>query len=343
MSHSKERIEKICLNCNAELEGRYCHRCGQENIEPRQSVWGLITHFFADITHFDGKFFSTGMLLLTKPGFLSREYLLGRRARYLNPIRMYVFTSAIFFLIFFSVFRVNTGSELTEIPDAKTLSESIKQAKKAAMQEVESRKDSNYLEKALDSLENRDISILGAKANSTREYDSIQNSLPASERDGWLKRLIVRRGVELKSKYRNNQNGFIKDLGEKFIHSFPSLLFVSLPLYALFLKLLYIRRRQFYYADHAIFLIHLYIFTFIIMLLMMGIDGMKDWIPGSWSGWVTAILLIFGIIYTLKAMKVFYGQRWSKTILKFLLLNLLAFLSLIALFILFFIISVFRL
>ncbi|HEX4852390.1 MAG TPA: DUF3667 domain-containing protein, partial [Puia sp.] len=92
MSHSKERSEKICLNCNATIYGRYCHVCGQQNIEPKQSVWHLITHFFYDITHFDGKFFVTLKDLLIKPGFLSREYMIGRRMSYLDPIRMYIFT-----------------------------------------------------------------------------------------------------------------------------------------------------------------------------------------------------------------------------------------------------------
>jgi len=84
--------------------GRYCHVCGQENVEPKESFWHLLTHFFNDITHFDGKFFITLKDLLFKPGFLSKEYMIGRRASYLNPVRMYVFTSAIFFLLFFFFF-----------------------------------------------------------------------------------------------------------------------------------------------------------------------------------------------------------------------------------------------
>ena len=80
----------------------YCHICGQENVEPKESVWHLVTHYFNDITHFDGKFFSTLKLLLLRPGFLPAEYVRGRRASYLNPIRMYIFTSFLFFLIFFS-------------------------------------------------------------------------------------------------------------------------------------------------------------------------------------------------------------------------------------------------
>ncbi|MEO7210781.1 MAG: DUF3667 domain-containing protein, partial [Chitinophagaceae bacterium] len=102
MSHFKERKEKSCLNCHAQLVGRYCHKCGQENIEPQESFWHLLTHFVFDIFHFDGKFFTTMKDLVFKPGFLTREYVNGRRASYLHPIRMYVFTSAIFFIIYFS-------------------------------------------------------------------------------------------------------------------------------------------------------------------------------------------------------------------------------------------------
>ena len=105
MSHNKERKEKTCLNCGSALQGRYCHLCGQENIEPKETVWGLISHYAYDITHFDGKFFSTVKYLLTKPGFLTKELIRGRRAAYLHPIRMYVFIAAFFFLIFFLIFN----------------------------------------------------------------------------------------------------------------------------------------------------------------------------------------------------------------------------------------------
>ena len=103
MSHLKERTEKECLNCNAIIYGRFCQVCGQENVEPKETFLHLLRHFIEDITHFDGKFFDTLKYLLLRPGFLAYEYMRGRRNSYLNPIRMYIFTSAIFFLIYFSV------------------------------------------------------------------------------------------------------------------------------------------------------------------------------------------------------------------------------------------------
>ena len=124
MSHLKERKEKNCLNCQATLYGRYCHVCGQENLEPKETVWHLVTHFFNDITHFDGKFFSTVKYLMRKPGFLSAEYVAGRRASYLNPIRLYVFTSAIFFLILFAMKDPKDMVHSSSTPDkGETLAE----------------------------------------------------------------------------------------------------------------------------------------------------------------------------------------------------------------------------
>ena len=100
-------------------------------MEPKETVWHLITHFFNDITHFDGKFFETVKLLLRKPGFLSAQYVAGRRASFLNPIRMYVFTSAIFFIIVFSLkspLNMNVQDRkrgLAELERAKVKQDSI--------------------------------------------------------------------------------------------------------------------------------------------------------------------------------------------------------------------------
>src|SRR5688572_28213014 len=110
MSHPNERKEKNCLNCGAETAGLYCQRCGQKNLTPEESVFDLVGHFFHNITHYDGKILSTLKNLLTRPGFLSKEYLVGRRAAYLHPIHMYVVTSTFFFFIFFSVFHINDDS-----------------------------------------------------------------------------------------------------------------------------------------------------------------------------------------------------------------------------------------
>ena len=154
--------------------------CGQENLEPKETVWHLVNHFFQDITHFDGKFFSTVKYLITKPGFLSKEYMLGRRASYLNPIRMYVFTSAIFFVMLFSLTNAEKIMKLDEKPDKET-AKGIKdwQKQKAKLQgELNAArldKDKDTTE-TLDAIKELDEEIAAAKKNygdtTTRKFDA---------------------------------------------------------------------------------------------------------------------------------------------------------------------------
>jgi hypothetical protein len=323
LSHLKERKEKNCLNCNAEVQGKFCHICGQENIEPVESVWHLVTHFFQDITHFDGKFFSTGRFLLWKPGFLSKEYMMGRRASYLNPIRMYVFTSAFFFLIFFNLFdendRVGTsinGKTLLEIEkmDSVSFSAFTKKLKPEGM-------NREGFKKYLDSMNStRGIHFTTSKYKSKAEYDSLLKT--GYKKHNWLERKMIYKEIEMNEKYNNDQAKILKTFSNILIHSFPQMLFISLPIFALILKLLYNRRKQFYYGHHAIFAIHLYVFFFLILLITIGLAKLDKFTSASIVDYLQIASIVYILFYEYKALRVFYEQRRGKTILKFILLNL---------------------
>ena len=143
----------------------------------------------------------------------------------------------------------------------------------------------------------------------------------------------MRKSIALNQKYEGDQSKIFAELINKFLHTFPYLLFVSLPLYALFLKLLYIRhRKEYFFADHGVFLIHLYIFTFLFLLLYFGLDKLEDTTHWSAIGYIEGILFLIGIFYTIKAMKNFYRQGWGKTILKFIIFNILCLFSVVLLF-----------
>ena len=352
------RKETNCLNCNATVLGRYCQACGQENTEPKETFWHMFTHFFYDITHFDGSFFITLKDLLFKPGFLSKEYMLGRRKKYLHPVRMYVFTSAVFFLVFFSMFHVSENN-LSIDNQRRKVEEGFSTIKEEALKNAKTKEDSAGIMKGLeilgykDTIETRkpDPVVISKKTKSgfsyslgsdvsnyktLKEYDSVQNTLPKSKRDAGLTKIFTRRSVSLNEKYKGDQQKIAVELINKFIHSIPYLLFVSLPLYALFLKLLYIRhRKQYYFADHGVFLIHLYVFTFLFLLLYFGLDKLQDQTHWKGIGVVQAILILTGLFYTLKALRNFYRQGWGKTILKFIIFNILCIISLVLLFIAF--------
>ena len=334
MSHSKIRSEKICLNCGTETTGRYCPACGQENIEPKQTVWHLITHFFSDITHFDGKFFVTVKDLFAKPGFLSREYMLGRRVSYLDPIRMYIFTSAIFFLIFFSMINVKNikfdNDSKKEIQTDSVFHQLLSGAKNAqdSADILKIQKAIKVKPKVKDSSQNHvhtNFDIEKSEYATAAAYDSAEKKLPADQRDHWLKRRIKIKTIELNERYKNEKGNLFRELISNYIHNCPKVLFISLPLFALLLKLLYIRRKQFYYVDHGIFSVHLYIFSFLILLILFGIGELRTYTGWNWLNWIFGAIIIYTFIYFYKAMRRFYGQGRAKTILKYILLFIMSF------------------
>jgi len=381
VSHFKQRRENTCLNCNAITAGHYCQVCGQENIEPKESFWHIISHFFNDITHFDGKFFTTTKQLLLKPGFLPGEYLRGKRASYLHPIRMYVFTSAIFFLIFFSLtdgdkIQINGvgPNEEKMIANEKKI-ESIDslmadtrdtailrllayqkmryQSENLAIDSIENDlattkikgkvpmpdstkpvvaidlKDS-LLQNLKDSVQSGNGNFLSfsfSKPDSIKtveQYKKYQAGLPPEKRDGWLDRIFLQKEILLNSKYRNNPAEISGIILEKFVHSLPQMLFVSLPLFAMVLQLLYIRRKQFFYTDHGLFSIYHFIAVYIIMLFLLLLDKLRELSGWAVFKYLSVACLLFIFFYLYKSMRNFYRQGRAKTILKFVLLCLIA-------------------
>ena len=352
MSHSPERKEKDCLNCGTITHGRFCHVCGQENLEPKESFWHLITHFFNDITHFDGKFFTSLKDLLFKPGFLSKEYMKGRRASYLNPVRMYVFTSAIFFLLFFSFLVSEEGGdigiasingksmfEIEEMDSASfaAFTANINKEDGKPAQPMTKEEFKQYLDSALIK---SGIHFTGHQYKSKAEYDSLLAT--GVKKHNWIQRQLIYKEIDINEKYHSDSKQVLKAFKGKLLHSLPQMLFISLPLLALILKLLYIRRKQFYYVSHGIFSMHLYIFLFIAMLFLFSIYRLNDHLHWGILSFFFYALSIWIFIYEYLALKNFYGQGWIKTFFKFLLINFIFLLVVSLLFTIFVFFSLFK-
>lgn len=88
-----------CLNCGTALDGPFCSQCGQRALPPEPPLAELLSEAWDAFVSIDGKVLTTLRLLLAKPGALTAEYLRGRRARFLPPLRLYLLCSLAFFLI----------------------------------------------------------------------------------------------------------------------------------------------------------------------------------------------------------------------------------------------------
>jgi hypothetical protein len=91
-----------CPNCGTALEQswNFCYNCGQEHSSAQElTLNNFVRSTIPDILNIDGKFFKTIKLLLTKPGFLTLEYLQARRASYTLPTQLYFVIAAVFFIV----------------------------------------------------------------------------------------------------------------------------------------------------------------------------------------------------------------------------------------------------
>jgi len=397
VSHYQERAEKDCLNCGTQVEGRFCQNCGQENIIARESFWSLVTHFVYDITHFDSKFFGTMKVLLTKPGRLSIDYIQGKRNSQLHPIRMYVFTSAFFFIIFFSLYKADKigrsedeerkeklenlqlardvvkekpllSSDLLERQTAqKVLSDLEKEIlliekeisddkiadsirdqekidvtdslKKAgipipATVKINNR-DSSFWKMEMDSDSTNDA-FTSSNYESLEAYKRMQATLPKEKKDSWLKKVFVTKIIAAAETGKlQGERTYLKNFLYNLFHSFPKMLFVSLPMFAWFLSWLYSRSKNLRYSDHAIFTIHLYCATFIFLLGTFALSALQEKTGWGILNLVQVIVTVAIYLYMYKGMRKFYGDSRGKTIVKFILLNMLSFFMMMVLLVIF--------
>ncbi|HEX2535726.1 MAG TPA: DUF3667 domain-containing protein, partial [Chitinophagaceae bacterium] len=254
MSHQPERAEKDCLNCGTQVQGRYCQACGQENILPHQNFFSLTRHFIYDIFHFDGKFFDTLRYLLFRPGFVPRAYVSGKRMSYLDPIRMYLFTSAVFFLFFFSLTDGNfLGTIDTDnVMDRSERLQLIMQKTAEARQNPADSTVQRQLDLLLDStkrlvlvpVESDEVQKKYTKKDYDMEHDSAfvpitykggayrmkwgNITLDSAElEDGsWLERRAKQRAQKFNRQYGDDINTGTRELISSFLHQLPYLLFV---------------------------------------------------------------------------------------------------------------------
>jgi hypothetical protein len=376
LSHFAERTEKICLNCNANVHDRFCHVCGQENIEPKESAWHIITHIVKDVVHFDGKFFTTLRFLLFRPGFLPQEYERGRRASYLHPVKMYVFISAIFFLLFFAFGNFDESLKGGPLTAKEKLTQRIgfvdsligdpidslqranlailklslvqKLNKVDSLRDVDSDSVLQQIDSVLTDIEAPVVyktmvdSVIknNKKQRRTRtlnlgvgigdipdtiktplEYENWQSKLPEDKKDGWFARSLSMQQLSIINKYKLSPKEYKALLLSKFLHTLPQMFFISLPLFALMLKLLYVRRKKYYYVDHLIFGLFQYIATYALMAISMLAEHYSNVkFIGDWLDAFGIIVNIYAFYYLYKSMRNYYEQGRLKTFTKYFLL-----------------------
>jgi len=327
------RKENDCLNCGCELQGKFCHKCGQENLQMKESFGHMMNHAVSDYFHFDDQFFSTIKPLFLKPGFLSNEYMAGRRMRYLHPVKMYIFISLIYFVLLFQ-----PGSEpakATKIDNKKETKKTLV-AKSKALDSVAKDPNMPALAKDLvvDTKKNVDIAIVkndtaddddnlvydnggyhipGTTHDTTyAQYLADQQKLSPHKRSGIIVRMINKKAISYRQKYGSRTK---EVFFEQFKHNIPKMMFLMLPLCALIFQIAFWSNKK-YYVEHLIYTIHLHCFIFLFLAIIMLIEMIT---PASWialNDWITIIATGVIVWYLYKSMQIFYHRSRFRTITK---------------------------
>jgi hypothetical protein len=279
-----------CDNCGANVPGRFCGTCGQRLEPPIHSLWHFIGVAAEDVTHADSRLWRTLAALLFMPGLLTREFLAGRRARYLPPVRLYLVLSVVFF-----VWVAATGKTADEAHITPATRGAIADARQAipATAGPQARYSGSTLEG-----EQEHCKLIGYNGpwKSTIQPALARSCMKAAQDHG-------------------------RSLGQSILHNLPRAMFLFLPLLAGVLMLLYWHPRH-YYVEHLLFCLHNHAFAFLVVLLA-GIASLLLPFAATLIGWITTLYVVW---YLYRSMRVMYGQGRLRTVAK---LGVLAFMYLV--------------
>ena len=263
-------MESECPNCGASLQGQYCFQCGQNQKYIDRHFWSLVSEFLDEVFAPNSRAANTLYTLSFKPGFLSREYFSGRRARYIQPVRLYLTTS----IVFFFWISISSHSQIDNPEGSGT---------------------------TIEIAETDEFSVDG------------EWSILTAEESEQLNQQINQQVNKALTLIREDPNAAM-DLVIEFA---PPVIFCLVPLFALFLKLIYFNKGR-YYTEHLVFALNNHSFLFLALLIEsliehLPVSQLRDWLAVPLDLWIP--------IYFFLSLKLTFNDGYFSTTAKFLVLG----------------------
>jgi len=274
--------QRSCANCSAPIGGTYCANCGQETSLDLPTARAFLREAAGRYVALDGRLWRTLAALFFRPGFLTREYLAGRRRRYVRPGRLFLVLS----LALFAGLQLMTGPASVGEPEA-TAEDYSEAAATAGKHGIGFSVGDNVDVKVFDPYPNHDVPIVNALR---KRVDAFNAMSPEQKREQLFGRAL-RYG--------------------------PYAMVALLPLFAGLLKLAYVGRRQRYpmrphrYAAHLVYAAHVHAFAALAVLAMIAVPLAP----------LRATLSVWVVGYLLWSMKAVYGGRWTGVVARWLVVS----------------------
>ena len=208
-----EKKDVICENCHSQVIGSFCSQCGQSVESTLKYFWTVLLHLLDDIFSFDSRASRTLKPLLLTPGFLTNEYIQGRRVHYVPPLRLYLFVSIIFFisLKFFTIDGTDLlVHEQRMAAPIKEVSQYIKQLE-VAVDDLPIEKQNEQLKKIQQYKQyQQDLSALTASKTTEITKKIVEYELGALDLQKPLSEKDIQRLTKLKEQLAEIKSGKVK-------------------------------------------------------------------------------------------------------------------------------------
>jgi hypothetical protein len=317
-----------CENCDALLTGRWCSQCGQAAIDYRRSFRHVIVDALDSFLNFESKFFATIGWLIARPWHLTNQFLAGRRVRYVHPLRLYLLVSILFFFVVNywaksihadpSKLSAEDRAEVAAELDKENISPEVKAQVRRALDAKGLTQPEAQTPPSPEAAVTPQPSVIPSPPSVVSPSPSsdfgplVQFDKPHSEGfEKWLEQ----RAKEKMGEHGSKMALFIATL----FSNLPYMMLCCIPLFALVLKVLYLRKRIFY-IDHLVYALHIHSFAYLtIMLIVLITIGLNRSIPGAFAGWIIAALWITFAVQIFMSIRRVYRQGWFFTVFKFFL------------------------
>ncbi len=282
MSHPAVRTDLACRNCGTQAPLKFCPECGQETTLHPPTLGEFLHEFVGHYVALEGTLWRTLWLLLRRPGRLTREYLDGRRRRYVLPLRLYLTASFLFFLVL-KLVASSLHPEMDVDVDGRKVPVAEYVAKEAS--------------------DNAAAPSGAASATAVPKFEEMQANPCGRPGQRACSRLEASLNESLKRLQEHPQEA-MEHTRELALHWAPYAIFVLLPAFAGVMALAY-RNRRMSYGEHFVFSLHLHAFWFLAGLVLVVV-------PKSVSDLLDFAVLAYGVW----AMRETYGGGWWTTVLR---------------------------
>lgn len=289
-----------CENCGTALTGPYCAQCGQPAVDYHRSFGSLLADAADAFFNFDARFFQSFGLLLFKPWRLTNEFVEGKRARHVHPLRVYLIASVIFFLVI-NFLAKDTHFQSNQSPEHSNFSLTSTAPSPSPLAGPSPSPPFSL---------GMTAAAPPTAAPSPARFDLVQfdGEENTSGFGGWLER----RAKEKIGPTGDRGDLFLKAL----LQNLGPMVLCCIPLFALVLKILYVFKRR-YYIEHLIFALHTHAFVFLSTVVIIGLGFLLALKSTALTAIVCTFLGTAVIVQLLIAIRRVYRQNWFATLFKF--------------------------